>query len=865
MKSVILFFFLSFIAFEGSAKHIIGGEVFYNYVGPGKSANSSEYIITLRLFRDDHAPSDAAQMPTEVYIGIFNNDNGSQYPAPGSYYNVPRSSYQNVHINAFPVCMVNVPNLAYHSADFSFRVELPGNTKGYTASFQTCCRIRPIDNIFDSGSGAGSTFSCDIPPLRDNSPLFEASIDAVCGGKKFKLQFPATDADNDSLVYSFDGAYDGGIATSATNINPSPPPYNNVAYRPPYSATSPLGPEATINPRTGTISGIAPPAGRYVVTVAVISYRNGVKLGTHRKDFIINVSDCDFATAKLQSMGTYCEGFNVAFQNDDFSPLNKTFYWEFYNSDSDLIQTSTEQSPKITFPDTGYFRYKLVINRGDQCSDSSETSFKLYPGFSPKFSFDGRCINSDVFFTDQSTATYGTVNSWKWDFGIGNLSEDTSIAKNPAYTYSTAGEYNVKLTVGSTFGCSGAITDTLMMLEKPPFSVSNDTLICSVDNLQLFATGTGSVVWSPNYMINNVNSFSPTVSPKHTTTYYANYEESRGCSNMDSVVVKVVDFVTLQMPSDTTICLTDSALLIPQSDGLAYQWSPVQSVLDETSKNAVVVPGASTQYSLTASIGSCNTTRNILVRTVPYPEASTLPDTAICIGNSIQLVATGGSIYEWQPAIFLNNNKIASPVSSPTRSVQYIVKVNDVLGCPKPGFDTLNLQVIVPFVDAGPRDTAIVLDEPLQLNAVGNGISYLWTPPTGLDNPNISNPVALIKTGSQYVVYATTEGNCVARDTISVNVYNLKPGFYVPNAFTPNSDGLNDKIGPIAFGLRTLRYFRIYNRLGQVVFSANNFKEEWDGSFKGSPQSSAVFVWTGEAIDYTGKIINQKGTITLIR
>lgn len=865
MKKTTLLILFCFMVSCVSAKHIIGGEMFYTYLGAGSTPNTLKYRITLRLFRDDHAPADAAQMPTEVFIGVFNNDNGGQFPSAGRYFVANRSNTQSVRINDFPVCMVNRPNLAYHSADFSFETELPVNTNGYTATYQTCCRIRPIDNIFDSGSGAGSTFSCNIPPGTDSSPQFDASIDAVCGGKKFNLQFTATDPDGDSLSYAFEGAYDGGIATSASNINPSAPPYNDVAYRAPYSQFLPLGTEATIDPKTGIIGGIAPPPGRYVVTVAVTSYRNGLKLATHRKDFIINVSDCDFATAKLKPLGVSCDDYSVTFQNEDFSPLNKTFYWEFYKADSSLLVISNDEKPQITFPDTGYYRYKLVINRGEQCSDSTETSFKLYPGFRPGFSFDGQCINSEVFFTDNSTADFGSVNSWKWDFGIPNATNDTSNIKNPDYTYSDTGRYKVVLTVGSTLGCADTATRIVKMVEKPEFSVSNDTLICSIDHLQLFASGAGTVTWTPNYMIDDVSSFSPVVSPKQTTTYYANYQEGRGCTNIDSVVVNVVDFVTLIMPSDTLICLTDSVMLTPQSDGLKYQWTPGATVLDETIKNAIVFPTGNTTYSLTASIGGCNTTRSISIHTVPYPQAATLPDTAICTGNSLQLIASGGSIYEWTPAIFLDNDNIYNPVATPTRTIQYIVKVNDILGCPKPGYDTVAVTVITPHVDAGPRDTAIVLNEPMQLHATGNGPLFLWTPATDLDNPNISNPVAMLKNDQEYVVRLTTDGNCVATDTIMVKVYNLKPGFYVPNAFTPNSDGLNDVIKPIAFGLRTLKYFRIYNRLGQLVFSTNSFKDAWDGNFKGSPQNAAVFVWTAEAIDFTGKLVKQKGTVTLIK
>lgn len=867
MKKSLLFILLIFAATPLFAKHIIGGEMFYTYLGKGKTANTNKYRITLRLFRDDHAPADAAQMPESVYIGIFDNDSKRQYPSSGSYYPANRSINNPIGINAFPVCMVNRPDLAYHAAEYSIEVDLPVNSSGYTGSFQTCCRIRPITNIFDGASGAGSTFTCSIPAEPDNSPRFAATIDAVCGGKEFKLEFKATDPDGDKLTYSFEGAYDGGMAQSAENINPEPPPYNFLSYRGVYSWSQPLGPKAAIDPETGIISGIAPPEGRYVVTVGVTSWRNGKKIGTHRKDFIINVSGCDFATAQLFPRGTYCDDYVGTFENDDYSPYNKTFNWEFYNADSSFSFLSAEEKPEVSFPKEGRYHYKLVVNRGGQCSDSAMTSIDVYPGFFPRFNFDGKCINSEVFFTDQSTAQFGSINKWKWNFGDGRLSSDTSVERHPKFTYTQEGVYDVALTVESSVGCVGTVRQKVKMIQKPEFSVSNDTLICSIDTLQLQAFGkSGSrVTWTPNYEIDHIESFTPNVRPRKTTVYYANYEESRGCNNLDSVLVNVVDQVSLKMPADTTICLTDSIILRPKSDGLHYQWTPAQNVIDNTQKNAVVYPGRNTTYSVLATIGNCNTRGSMRVTTIPYPAARAVPDTTLCLGSRVQLQAVGGSVYEWQPSIFLNDHKISNPVSSPNRSIQYIVKVNDFLGCPKPGFDTLMLKVIEPHVDGGPRDTAIVVGEPLQLSARGNGENFLWTPPTGLSDPYVPNPIALPDRDQQYIVRVLTEGNCIAFDTIDVKVYNLKPGFYVPNAFTPNNDGLNDIIRPIAFGLKTLRFFRIYNRAGELIFSTNHFREGWDGTYKGVALDPAVFAWTAEAVDYTGKRVQAKGSITLIR
>lgn len=87
----------------------------------------------------------------------------------------------------------------------------------------------------------------------------------------------------------------------------------------------------------------------------------------------------------------------------------------------------------------------------------------------------------------------------------------------------------------------------------------------------------------------------------------------------------------------------------------------------------------------------------------------------------------------------------------------------------------------------------------------------------------------------------------------------------MPTAFTPNNDGLNDRLKPFLAGVQGLRRFTIYNRLGQVVFNTTSEGMGWDGTFRGVPLDPAVFVWTIEYFSNSGKAQIQKGTVTLIR
>jgi gliding motility-associated-like protein len=367
-------------------------------------------------------------------------------------------------------------------------------------------------------------------------------------------------------------------------------------------------------------------------------------------------------------------------------------------------------------------------------------------------------------------------------------------------------------------------------------------------------------------MINNTGSFSPLVSPDVTTKYYVSYADNFGCTAVDSVLVRVVDRVSLSLINDTTICRTDTVRLATNSDGLQYTWSPPLTLNFTNIQSPTATPtDPLTVYHVIARIGKCSTEDDIRITTVPYPIANAGPDSTICFGNSIQLNASGGSIYSWSPRIFLNNSNIANPVSqSPQQDVRYIVTVRDVLGCPKPVNDTMFLTVAKIVANAGPADTNVVLGQPLLLNATGS-TNYEWTPNTWLNDPTIFNPVSLPQESIQYVVRVSNAQGCFDTDTINVKLFKIDPDLLVPSAFSPDNDGNNDVFRPIVIGMKSLDAFKVYNRWGQLMFSTRQSNNGWDGSFKGMPQSGGSYVWEAEGVTYLGRKVKKTGSVVLIR
>jgi gliding motility-associated-like protein len=424
------------------------------------------------------------------------------------------------------------------------------------------------------------------------------------------------------------------------------------------------------------------------------------------------------------------------------------------------------------------------------------------------------------------------------------------------------------LIVTNSKGCIDTAYAVVDVLDKPTLSVAfNDTLICRNDAVQLNAIGTGNFSWTPLVNITNPNTATPTVDPPTTTMYYVTLDQN-GCTNRDSVLVRVVASVTLQAMADTIICAGDSAQLHVFSDGLSYSWTPAANLDDPTSPTPIAVTPSTTTYTVTAFIGSCSAQDDVIVTTIPYPGANAGADTIICYNKSIQLNGSiAGSSFTWTPTSYLSNPNILNPVASPPRTTMYILSAYDTLGCPKPGKDTVMVTVNPKVRAYAGQDTTVVVNQPLQLQGSG-GVNYVWSPVTGLSNPNISNPIGVYGMNIDSVRYRLTVTDSIGcADSAFVTVYVFKtiPYVFVPTAFTPNNDGLNDIVRPIAVGIREIKYFAVYNRWGERVFYTTHNKHGWDGRINGRNQGSGVFVWMVSAVDYLGKPLFLKGTVALIR
>ncbi len=267
---------------------------------------------------------------------------------------------------------------------------------------------------------------------------------------------------------------------------------------------------------------------------------------------------------------------------------------------------------------------------------------------------------------------------------------------------------------------------------------------------------------------------------------------------------------------------------------------------------------------------TCGDSIERFVKVYPVLRANFSAPTIACPGDTIQFSDITNSSYEINSWLWNFDDFSAIDTNqNPTHVYPYggLYNVGLIVTNKQKCLDTLFKPILIdPFKPFIGFDTSIVVGEKIDFQGIG-GNTYKWTPTTYLSDPFAKNPVGIFTDTGVFnysVEVKSPQTNCVGRDSITVRV--LSNGFLVlPNAFTPNGDGRNDIFRPLIVGYQKVRFFRIFNRYGQLVYETNDIKGGWDGTFRGQLQVMGVYYWMVGATDRYGKDVMEKGDVTLIR
>lgn len=387
-----------------------------------------------------------------------------------------------------------------------------------------------------------------------------------------------------------------------------------------------------------------------------------------------------------------------------------------------------------------------------------------------------------------------------------------------------------------------------------------------ISSVSTTTSGIASYQWSAGSLTSSLPNPLFTFPGKGTYLIRLIVTDSNGCR--DTLVKQIViDYPPFaEATGDTSICVGQAAV-INASGGVAYSWSPAEWLADSSSATTNAWPRLTTTYVVTVTdLNGCVDRDSVTVTVIPSPTPIIAfpSDTVICNGSSLQLNAINGKTYSWSPAGYLNNPNIANPVAMFVGNIRYIVTGTDISGCLSS--DTVNIRSAPdPVVDASSDGTAINCDHAGVTLYASGAVTYTWSPAEYLDDFKSASPLASPPGTMVFTVTGYDSIGCAGTDTITV-FSAAKAKVFLPDAFTPNGDGRNDRIRPIAWCDFKLAEFRIFNRWGQCVFYGYTGEHYWDGTFGGRPAPMDVyFYFIRGLVPSTGEEVLYKGDVTLLR
>ncbi len=513
---------------------------------------------------------------------------------------------------------------------------------------------------------------------------------------------------------------------------------------------------------------------------------------------------------------------------------------------------------------TNSTNYILTVTNAAGCysTDTTQIVVSQYPKPDLNIIADTTvCVNSYVQIF--ATSSQGGVH-FDWDASRPGLSCYENCF-NPFATPTETTTYVV--TVTNAGGCSTIDSITIVVLDNDTEMLGPDRTICPGGEVTLNSTNGFSPSWSPSNGLSCINCSNPIASPQETTTYFLEATSSEGCLLMDTITVNVFDITTVEAGVNRIVCLGDTTQLKGSATGKIY-WTPFSTLSSDTILEPMAFPTATTIYTMTAVNDQCTVTDEM---TVYVRESITIEaeDAEICIGDTAILVANGqAENYTWS-GVDIDNPSGEQIGVAPIETTTYTV-VGTLGSCTS---DTTFATVIVndpPELNA-PTSYSFFSGEEFSIDVAvdgANGYAYTWAPEDLLSCTNCPKPTILADSSAIIMVTVTDENGCQASENINIILRTdcSEDLIVLPNAFTPNGDGLNDMLYARGSAISSLSLFRVYDRWGQLVFETSDKGIGWDGTYKGKQLNPGVFVYYVEApCNLDGSKIVKKGNVTLIR
>jgi gliding motility-associated-like protein len=511
--------------------------------------------------------------------------------------------------------------------------------------------------------------------------------------------------------------------------------------------------------------------------------------------------------------------------------------------------------------------YILTVTSAEGCFDKDTVTVIVVPVVAQQVntSNDTTICEGDVI----QLFAYGspTVLAYVWDTTQAGLSCYESCNNPFAGPASTTTYY---VTLYTSAACYDTDSIEVIVIDENQNIVGADVTICSGDSIQLNTTIGTNPIWSPSNNISCVFCPNPYIFPTATTDYIVQTTTTNGCKISDTVTITIFDNNLVNAGEDIGTCIGNSVQLNGTGIG-TFSWSGDATISDPLVLNPNVTPVVDTDYYLTVQNGNCIIQDTVTVFLV---EGATLEDGefTICANDPTQISVEGfAAEYLWTPEIGLSDPTEKRPITNLTATTIYNV-LGTISGCPSnEAIITVNvidvteiLPTQIQSVFEG-QSTAINLTDAAQ----NPNLQFIWTPNLGISCATCNAPLVTLSSNQTYNVQITDlENGCIGQDSVKIQIISdCNDGLViVPNAFSPNNDGLNDVLYVRGSTLEFVYNFKVYSRSGELVFETTDINKGWDGTHNGQELNTGVYVYYVEApCALNGSVILKTGNVMIIR
>ena len=880
---------------SSAATHIVGGELYYEYVGETGDIPANWYRVTLIVYRDcGPTNTNGTDFDFEASIGVFNN---------GDLQFNMSLLLADANINEIPVelenpCFILPPDVCVQEAIYSQIVELPPMEGGYDLIYQRCCRNPSIVNLLNP-EDQGITMWSHVPGPEIIDEDFNSSAVfnnfppvALCQNALFWFDHSATAPDGDSLVYEFCHPLHGASPDLPAPAPPDPPPFTEVPYAAGFNEAFPItsDPSFTIDPETGWIEGIPTAIGQYVIGVCVSEYRDGELICKNTRDFQFNVTLCDpNIVASIPEQDDLCDGLEVTFENNS---VNATSFQWYFNDPLNPAAQSTEANPTYSFEDAGTYGVMLIANPDWPCADTTIVEFTVWPEMEPVIEDPfWECLGGQVLVDWNASGNFQPGVEFDWDFPALSTPGSSNDEDPQNVTFGSDGDQTVQLT--TTYNGCVEETEYTFNIPPPPQAIIIDQDTYCDGFTYTFENGSTNATFydwdfgAPGLITDVSTEFEPTYTYPDVGLYTVTLSAGADfhCPSLDQAEFDVYTLLDPWFPLPDPQCFEghsfDFAAQGTVNPDAIFLWDFGTTATPSTGNNQVVngvTWDAAGSYPVTLSIEQdvCLKTYTDTILIIPNPTAdfSILNETG-CAPYTVTFINESEvqtqAIWEWD---FGDGNTAngANPIHvyDTPGTFTVSVTVTTTVGCEDSSTAVLeDLITVYPAPATGfdiEPDVVNILDPTVTVTSTVDGdITCVYFMGDGGQLESCDGDYTYSQGGIMDVVqYVTNEWGCVS----SVHGEVLVEGtlFYAPNAFTPNNDGDNDVWLPSVIGAGDYKV-EVYNRWGEVIFQSTDPTEPWVGDVKGGDHfaQDGIYLYRIWYRDLVGLAHAFEGHIALIR